>query len=342
MKRGLLWKEWRQNAWLLLTFLVIIVGLSINDASNSITYHNDSVAYYQSEEFINNQKESDTRLTAAEVKSRLTLNTFDTSNYIGLAYIFCLVIGLKLTVFEKNKRMDYITQAMPYSKRTLIAHKFIWPLLTLISGMFVSAVIYYSLIASNIPSSYLYSLSSYVHFLLANLVTCVTILTFALMMGALIGDAIVATLTTVALLLSANFLFISNLEYTLTALISHFNGKPKNASSTLLDSLFSLESSLSILFMLGIALVFSGLAIYFYSRASLENNGLFLMLPRARLPILILGTLYTACCFATIPYQNIAKPTLLTSYLSSFTLIAAITFSIGWILFYKVKKLRRI
>lgn len=238
--------------------------------------------------------------------------------------------------------MDYIAQAMPYTKRALIAHKFFWPILTLVSGILIAATINYSLLATNVSPSYLYSLASYATFMLASLSASLAIFAFALMMGSLIGDGIVATVATVAAVLSAGLLFSPNMEYVTTAIIASYKGLPKEGSLDMLRTLFGLESTISTLVMLVFAIIFSGLAIYFYSNGSLENNGLFLMLPHARLPILIIGSLYTACCFATMPYPNLVKTSLLITYSVNFGVIVIITFSIGWLLFYKVKKLRRI
>lgn len=106
MKTGLLWKEWRQNAWLLIVFLFIIIGFSVNDARNSITSHYDELAYYQSDAFKEDQQSHDFEMSSTDVNNRLSIKTYNTSNYIEVAYIFSLLIGLKITVFEKNKRMD--------------------------------------------------------------------------------------------------------------------------------------------------------------------------------------------------------------------------------------------
>ncbi|EUJ36560.1 hypothetical protein BTHER_06846 [Brochothrix thermosphacta DSM 20171 = FSL F6-1036] len=69
-----------------------------------------------------------------------------------------------------------------------------------------------------------------------------------------------------------------------------------------------------------------------------------LMLPKARMPILIIGALYTALILTTlnIDNDNRVSDAMVKSYLLHFGLTALIAFAIGWVLFYKVKKLRRI
>lgn len=51
MSAGLLWKEWRQNAWVFIFILIAFIGSEATTATNAVSMFNDNYNYYQSEEF---------------------------------------------------------------------------------------------------------------------------------------------------------------------------------------------------------------------------------------------------------------------------------------------------
>ncbi|HAK1221168.1 TPA: hypothetical protein H1515_002666, partial [Listeria monocytogenes] len=51
MSTGLLWKEWRQNAWVFLFILFAFIGSEATTATNTVSMFNENYKYYQSEEF---------------------------------------------------------------------------------------------------------------------------------------------------------------------------------------------------------------------------------------------------------------------------------------------------
>ncbi|EAD4943422.1 hypothetical protein EPJ95_13730, partial [Listeria monocytogenes] len=54
MSAGLLWKEWRQNAWVFIFILIAFIGSEATTATNAVSMFNDNYNYYQSEEFQKN------------------------------------------------------------------------------------------------------------------------------------------------------------------------------------------------------------------------------------------------------------------------------------------------
>ncbi|HBM3765831.1 TPA: hypothetical protein LWH89_001537, partial [Listeria innocua] len=126
MSTGLLFKEWRQNAWIFLFIVIAFIGSEAMTATNTVDMFNQNYKYYQSEEF---QKVNvdDQQLTPNEIKMDLSLTPYDFEGNLALFFYVFLFLGLKLTVFEKNKQMDYFTFGLPYSKKQLFWHKLLIP-----------------------------------------------------------------------------------------------------------------------------------------------------------------------------------------------------------------------
>lgn len=51
MSTGLLFKEWRQNAWIFLFIVIAFIGSEAMTATNTVDMFNQNYKYYQSEEF---------------------------------------------------------------------------------------------------------------------------------------------------------------------------------------------------------------------------------------------------------------------------------------------------
>ncbi|ODJ58826.1 hypothetical protein [Brochothrix thermosphacta] len=126
MKTGLIWKEWRQNVWVFVAFILLVVGYGQIEVHQTIESHNTLQKHYQSEEFALSQKSKDKDLYVDETEIEDSLQIYADMNasLTVFSMILVLFMGLKITVFEKNKRADYIAQAMPYSKLTIIITTF--------------------------------------------------------------------------------------------------------------------------------------------------------------------------------------------------------------------------
>ena len=348
MKTGLIWKEWRQNVWVFVAFIILVIGYGQFETYQTINNHNSSQIYYSSTEFKNIQKEQDkeSRMTAEDIQSTLTLDVYTNTiiNIFSLVLVFFM--GLKITVFEKNKRADYIAQAMPYSKFTIISHKLFWPLIVIIVPSVVYFVASYLMLNTHIDAQYMFTLKNWITNSTNSLLFLLIIFSFSFMMGTLIGDVVVAVAATGALLASSVLLFVGSIRFTLIGFYAYFNNTTieKIYDKPIVSLWFNKGPYIGYTLVGLFVLIFLILGCIFYSKASLENNGLMLTLPKARMPILIIGALYTALTLANlnIGQDNRVSDAMVKTYLLHFGLIAFIAFAIGWVLFYKVKKLRRI
>lgn len=59
MKTGLIWKEWRQNVWVFVAFIILVIGYGQIEVHQTIENHNTLQKYYQSEEFALSLKSKD-------------------------------------------------------------------------------------------------------------------------------------------------------------------------------------------------------------------------------------------------------------------------------------------
>ncbi|EGY0120157.1 hypothetical protein JHL86_003105, partial [Listeria monocytogenes] len=97
MSTGLLWKEWRQNAWVFIFIVIAFIGSEATTATNTVSMFNDNYKYYQSEEFQKNNT-ADQQMTGNEIKNDLSLTPYDFEGNLGLFFYVFLFLGLKLTV----------------------------------------------------------------------------------------------------------------------------------------------------------------------------------------------------------------------------------------------------
>ncbi|HEM2077196.1 TPA: hypothetical protein U0181_002617, partial [Listeria monocytogenes] len=158
MSAGLLWKEWRQNAWVFIFILIAFIGSEATTATNAVSMFNDNYNYYQSEEFQKNNT-ADQQMTGNEIKNDLSLTPYDFEGNLGLFFYVFLFLGLKLTVFEKNKQMDYFTFGLPYSKKQIFWHKMLIPLLLIFVLVPIIIFCRFWYIYQQIPGLYLPSVS---------------------------------------------------------------------------------------------------------------------------------------------------------------------------------------
>lgn len=235
---------------------------------------------------------------------------------------------------------------MPYSKLTIIMHKLLLPLVIIIGACLLYSVTTYLTFTANVDAHYLFTLNEWLISNLNALLLLLLIFSFSFMMGTLIGDVVVAVAATGALLLSAMVITVGTLRYNIIGFYAYFKNSTIESISNSddLSFLFDRAPYANYIILIILVVVFLILGCLFYSKASLENNGLMLMLPKARMPILIIGALYTALILTTlnIDNDNRVSDAMVKSYLLHFGLTALIAFAIGWVLFYKVKKLRRI
>ncbi|EUJ38994.1 hypothetical protein [Brochothrix campestris] len=345
MKTGLLWKEWRQHAWVLITLFILVVGFGQLNTYNTIADHQKNLRYFESSAFKAEQKKSpvDERMSEADIINNLTVYDDALGLSFLVAFIFCVFIGLKTTAFEKNKGADYIAQAMPYSRTTIIAHKLIWPTLTIFVSLFLYRGLSYWQLSTQIDAVFITAFKEYCLQSLTMLLLMLLCYTISLMIGTLVGDALVASLVTIAILYSASLLFYYNLVHIIQAFLSFTTNKTMEQiqNTTFQSTLFGFSHWDMIILML-LIIMFASLAIVFYSKASLENNGLFLMLPKMRFPVILIGALYTAICLARIDYEERITAANLLGYGLNAGLIILISGFIGWLCFYKLKKLRRL
>lgn len=348
MKTGLIWKEWRQNVWVFVAFIILVIGYGQIEVHQTIESHNTLQKHYQSEEFALSQKSKDEDLYVDETEIEDSLKVYADMHVPATVFSMILVLfmGLKITVFEKNKRADYIAQAMPYSKLTIIMHKLLLPLVIIIGACLLYSVTTYLTFTANVDAHYLFTLNEWLISNLNALLLLLLIFSFSFMMGTLIGDVVVAVAATGALLLSAMVITVGTLRYNIIGFYAYFKNSTIESISNSddLSFLFDRAPYANYIILIILVVVFLILGCLFYSKASLENNGLMLMLPKARMPILIIGSLYTALILTTlnIDNDNRVSDAMVKSYLLHFGLTALIAFAIGWVLFYKVKKLRRI
>lgn len=345
MKRGLLWKEWRQNAWIFITLFLLVIGLGQLNTHNTIVQHEKEVRYYHSDQFKTEQKAApnDARMTADDITTTLQVYDSDTGYTLIISLICSIFMGLKATVFEKNKGGDYIAQAMPYSRTTIIAHKLFWPNVTLLVSFLLYRFTSYLEFRSRINVSFLPSQQDYMLTTISITVLLLACFAFAAMIGTLVGDALVASLVTLALLYSSLLFFSLNFSQIIKSITAYATHQSmEDIEFYHFFETINGRNDWHILLGLILILVFSCSAILFYSKASLENNGLFLMLPKMRLPIILIGSLYTALCLSHIEYAERITTRILLRFGLNFGLIMLISAFIGWLCFYKLKKLRRL
>lgn len=103
MKTGLIWKEWRQNVWVFVAFIILVIGYGQIEVHQTIESHNTLQKHYQSEEFALSQKSKDEDLYEDETEIEDLLKVYADMHVPATVFSMILVLfmGLKITVFEK-------------------------------------------------------------------------------------------------------------------------------------------------------------------------------------------------------------------------------------------------
>lgn len=355
MSKGLLWKEWRQNAWIFILILIACVGSEMISASNMIDGFNNNYNYYYSEEF---QKDNDNALeeeqmTAAGILESIKLTPYDFEGSWVLYVLLFLFLGLKVTVFEKNKQMEYFTYGLPYSKKQIFWHKMIFPAL-LILVAFPSIIFLKSIyIYQKIPAMYLPDFSKIWIFISAVVVLLLFTYTVASAIGNLVGEIVVAGVIGLGAILSFFYMFPVALTNLIVGFKAIFRGETiaqlgkdgdlwLSRFPSFFGEIVNTEDYILLIIIIIAMLIISWFGL---KTASLENNGRFLMNNKFRLPILIIGTIYVTIClsgrFQYYNYEEMITSGQIVALLIKMIIIALVTSIFLWIVIYKWKTLRK-
>ncbi|EAD7601254.1 hypothetical protein [Listeria monocytogenes] len=353
MSTGLLWKEWRQNAWVFIFIIIAFVVSEATTATNTVSMFNENYKYYQSEEFQKNNT-ADQQMSGKEIKIDLSLTPYDFEGNLGLFFYVFLLLGLKLTVFEKNKQMNYFTFGLPYSKKQIFWHKLFIPLLLIF--IIVPPIIFcrFWYIYQQIPELYLPSVSDSFMYVSSFLLLYLFSYTLAMAVGNLVGEIITAGIIAIGSIVSFLYMFPGALTNLIIGFKAFFSGKTimdadggaimlYNAIPTPILQGTTVLDEFVVLLMLSIGMVI--ISWYAMKTASLENDGRFLMNNKFRLPILIIGSLYVTICFsgyyASFDYEKIITTGEVVFLAVKMILILAAAVTIFWVLMYKWKTLRK-
>ncbi|EHR7110480.1 hypothetical protein KUE79_000700 [Listeria monocytogenes] len=353
MSTGLLWKEWRQNAWVFLFILFAFIGSEATTATNTVSMFNENYKYYQSEEF-QKTNNTDQKMTGNEIKNDLSLTPYDFEGNLVLFFYVFLFLGLKLTVFEKNKQMDYFTFGLPYSKKQIFWHKMLIPLLLIfiIAPLIIFCRFWY--IYQQVPELYLPSVDDSFIYISSFSLLFLFSFTLAVAVGNLVGEIITAGIIAIGSVVSFLYMFPGAITNLIVGFKAFFAGKTLsdmdggavmlfNALPTPILRGTTVLWEFVVLIMLSIVMLI--ISWYAMKTASLENNGRFLMNNKFRLPILIIGSLYVTIClsghYASFNYEKIITTGQVVFLTIKMILILAVSATIFWILMYKWKTLRK-
>ncbi|EPU0301115.1 hypothetical protein ACVT6D_000970 [Listeria innocua] len=354
MSTGLLFKEWRQNAWIFLFIVIAFIGSEAMTATNTVDMFNQNYKYYQSEEF---QKVNvdDQQLTPNEIKMDLSLTPYDFEGNLALFFYVFLFLGLKLTVFEKNKQMDYFTFGLPYSKKQLFWHKLLIPslIIFIIVPLFISLRFMY--IYQQIPELYLPNVSDSGMYIASYSLLFLFSFTLAIAVGYLVGDIIAAGLVALGAVVSFFYMFPGATTNLIVGFKAFLEGKTLadvdggavmmfSALPTPLLSGSMVISEFIVLIALSILMIIIGW--YALKTASLENNGRFLMNNKFRMPILIIGSIYITIClgghYSKFNYESLITTTQVVTLIVKMILIFIVTATAFWFLMYKWKTIKKL
>ncbi|MBF2518066.1 hypothetical protein [Listeria marthii] len=353
MSTGLLWKEWRQNAWIFIFILIAFIGSEATTATNTVSLFNDNYKYFQSEEF---QKLNSTgqKMTGNEIKNDLSLTPYDFEGNLALFFYVFLFLGLKLTVFEKNKQMDYFTFGLPYSRRQIFWHKMFIPLILicLIGPLIMLGRFMY--IYQQIPEIYLPSVPDAFMYIVSFSLLFLFSYVLAMAVGNLVGEIITAGIIAIGSVISFLYMFPGALTNLVVGFKAYFAGKIIadvdggavmlfNALPTPILRGGMVLGEFIVLIVLTIVMLI--ISWYAMKTASLENNGRFLMNNKFRLPILIIGSIYITIClsghYASFEYAKSITTGQVVGLLIKMILILIASVVAFWILMYKWKTLRK-
>ncbi|MCD2225397.1 hypothetical protein LAX75_11210 [Listeria cossartiae] len=353
MSTGLLWKEWRQNAWVFIFIIIAFIGSEATTATNTVSLFNENYKYYQSEEF-QKLNSTDQKMTGNEIKNDLSLTPYDFEGNLALFFYIFLFLGLKLTVFEKNKQMDYFTFGLPYSRRQLFWHKMLIPLVLifLIGPLIMLGRFMY--IYQQIPEIYLPSVPDAFMYIASFSLLFLFSYMLAMAVGNLVGEIITAGIIAIGSVVSFLYMFPGALTNLIVGFKAYFSGKTiadvDGGAVMLFNALPTpiLRGGMALgefIVLIALSVVMLIISWYAMKTASLENNGRFLMNNKFRLPILIIGSIYITIClsghYASFNYAKLITTGQVAGLVIKMILILIVAVIAFWILMYKWKTLRK-
>ncbi|UHP09688.1 hypothetical protein LAX80_010995 [Listeria marthii] len=353
MSTGLIWKEWRQNAWVFIFIVIAFVGSEATTAMNTVNLFNENYKYYQSDEF-QKVNSTDQIMTGNEIKNDLSLTPYDFEGNLALFFYVFLFLGLKLTVFEKNKQMDYFTFGLPYSRKQIFWHKMLIPLVLIIFVVPIIIFLRFMYIYQQIPEIYLPSVLDAFTYISSFSLLFLFSYMLAMAVGNLVGEIITASIIAIGSVISFLYMFPGALTNLVVGFKAYFAGKiiadVDGGAVMLFNALPTpiLRGGMALgEFVVLIVLSIGMLVISWYAMktASLENNGRFLMNNKFRLPILIIGSIYITIClsghYASFEYAKLITTGQVVGLVVKMILILVASIIAFWILMYKWKTLRK-
>lgn len=354
---GLIWKEWRQSGWIVIATLVLFGAMIWLNSTGLVTQYKDNKQYYQSAEFIkDNQVDKESHMSPKEIEESLHVNIDSFATWsIFFSFIF-LFIGLKVTVFEKNKHMDYFTFGIPFSKTRIFLVKHLTILVPLILGVILFMGLGLINIYSQIPSQYLPNFGSLIIRLFWVTAFYLFVWEIGIVVGVVVGEIITACIVAVGFFISAMVFFASGLNNIILNIRSFVTGKNFEESGFFWQK-WSYEEVNSDKFYLLMALLLFVIALLLFvggfllfKRISLENNGKFLMFPRLRPWVIGVAMIYVPIAlgslYADVSYNAAGDPTITTlgdliKIAIWFVVIATTVGVIFWLLMYKWNVIRK-
>lgn len=357
---GLIWKEWRQSGWLVIVVFVIFASMVLTETKSSITLYKDDSKYYHSAAFIkeNNsykEKSKEDYLDAKEISEALKVDLSSVSTWAVICAFLLLFVGLKITVFEKNKQMDYFTFGLPYSRNSVFLAKHLGVIVPLIIGFAAILAIRVFWLYNQIPHQDLPNIWDPISKTLWELAFYLFAVEIGIVVGIMMGEIIAACIVAIGFL-GGCILFPSSFSYLLSFIQSFFTKKPISEDRYFGNEIVMFDFSkwqsyfwtaLIIIFLSGLLLI---LGCILFKHISLENNGKFLMFPRLRPWIIVTAMLFVPIVLASfyaLPTYG-ENDTIKATSLSEFLYVTIIFIGIGmivgvvlWLLMYKWNTIRK-
>lgn len=177
--RGLWYREWRNMRWMLLGVVILFfLGITLGLMSDADRW-NSQKEYYESSEFLKQQKENpEFKTSDEEMKASLTVAYltvpmytnfvqdefvdympfmfyFQVEMFFTLIKVSVFILGVLAVIFERYTRANRFTASLPYKRTHIVGVKMIMGIATIGLSYLISMGIGLTYFMSHVPKEYI-------------------------------------------------------------------------------------------------------------------------------------------------------------------------------------------
>lgn len=329
--RGLWYREWRNMRWMLLGVVILFfLGITLGLMSDADRW-NSQKEYYESSEFLKQQKENpEFKTSDEEMKASLTVAYlavpmytnfvqdefvdympfmfyFQVEMFFTLIKVSVFILGVLAVIFERYTRANRFTASLPYKRTHIVGVKMMMGIATIGLSYLISMGIGLTYFMSHVPKEYIQlDAPKFWVDIVGGLFTYLLIFLVAILIGLLIGSPIAAAFVAFGVMLLPSVLN-PTLDNMYNFIWPHDGDKGMSKLLRFEDyvnifSPFSFESASfgAVIFSVILSVLMVVAILILYKKQHIERSGYLFAFSWVKWPFLVLFSLFVGMTAANL------------------------------------------